>query len=126
MESEIYPGYTAFDDKALDPGRYIIQVDLADVETEMPRIHDSMCGLVTVLLRDVPTDTALPLDRPVSVHTLNKGHDFTCEGFKRRADGCVMMVGEYCGKHDEEFLSHVHGYEQDKKVLEAVFSTFGI
>lgn len=30
MESKIYPGYTAFDDKAPDPGRYIIQVDLAD------------------------------------------------------------------------------------------------
>lgn len=30
MESNIYPGYTAFSDKAPDPGRYIIQVDLAD------------------------------------------------------------------------------------------------
>lgn len=30
MESNIYPGYTAFKDKAPDPGRYIIQVDLAD------------------------------------------------------------------------------------------------
>jgi hypothetical protein len=30
MESNIYPGYTAFSDKAPDPGRYIIRVDLAD------------------------------------------------------------------------------------------------
>ena len=37
MESEIYPGYTAFDDKAPDPGRYIIQVDLADG-------NDRWCG----------------------------------------------------------------------------------
>lgn len=30
MESKIYPGFTAFKDKAPDPGRYVIQVDLAD------------------------------------------------------------------------------------------------
>jgi hypothetical protein len=30
MESKIYPSFTAFKDKAPDPGRYIIQVDLAD------------------------------------------------------------------------------------------------
>jgi len=37
MESKIYPGYTAFDAKAPDPGRYIIQVDLADG-------NDRWCG----------------------------------------------------------------------------------
>lgn len=30
MESKTYPGFTTFKDKAPDPGRYIIQVDLAD------------------------------------------------------------------------------------------------
>lgn len=104
----------------------MLKKTMADVEDGMSRIHSSMCNLAAVLLDEVPTDTSVALDRPVSVHTWNKGYDFTCQSLKKRADGCVMMVGEYCGKQDEEFLSHVYGYEQDKKVLEAVFRTFKI
>lgn len=100
---------------------------MMDIENDMRHVHDGMCGLAAELLKHLPAESVLDFDEPVEVHTWNKGYDFTCKGLKKRAsDGSIMMVGTYCGKDDVEFLSYVHGYEQDKKMVETMFKTFKI
>lgn len=105
----------------------MLKYTMDDVEYNMSRIHSSMCGLAAELLKHLPAEAVLDFDEPVEIHTWNKGYDFTCKGLKKRAsDGSIMMVGTYCGKEDVEFLSYVHGYEQDKKMVETMLKIFNI
>jgi hypothetical protein len=105
----------------------LLKDTMADVEVNMSRIHSSMCGLAAELLKHLPAEVVLDFSNPVEVYTWNKGYIFRCKGLKKRAsDDSIMMVGTYCGKDDEEFLSYVHGYEQDKKMVETMLKIFKI
>ena len=104
-----------------------IKETIANVDFNMQCLHNNLCTLVEDLFKYIPAEEVMELSESCHIQTWNKGYDFICTGLKKRgSDGCIMMVGTYCGEPAVEFLSYVYGYEQDKKFLNTVIKTFNL
>ncbi len=80
---------------------------------------------VNDLLLYKAAEDVIAIKEPCTIHTWNRGYDFTVTGFyKRKGDKCVMMKGKYLNKEDHEFLSYIHGYDSIRKLSIAIKDSF--
>ena len=94
------------------------------VDCAMTQFHHYVGRFASNVMRHIPEDEVLPFNKIVTVETWNRGYDFTAKGImKRKGDGSIMIVGEYFGKEDSEFLSYVCGYKHDKTIFNAIKDT---
>lgn len=94
---------------------------MVQVDCGMSQFHHGVCCFASEVMRYIPEDEVLPFNKAVKVETWNRGYDFTVKGImKRKGDESIMIVGEYFGKEDSEFLSYIFGYEHDKAIFTAL------
>ena len=97
---------------------------MVQVDCGMSQFHHGVGRFASEVMRYIPGDEVLPFNKAVKVETWNKGYDFTVKGImKRKSDDSIMIVGEYFGKEDSEFLSYVCGYNHDKAIFTALKDT---
>lgn len=94
------------------------------VDCGMSQFHHEVGRFASEVMRYIPGDEVLPFNKAVKVETWNRGYNFTAKGImKRKSDDSIMIVGEYFGKEDSEFLSYVCGYNHDKTIFTALKDT---
>lgn len=94
---------------------------MVQVDCDMSQFHHGVGRFASEVMRYIPGDEVLPFNKAVKVETWNRGYDFTAKGImKRKSDDSIMIVGEYFGKEDSEFLSYVWGYKHDKAIFTAL------
>lgn len=63
---------------------------------------------------------SITLREDVWVDCWNRGWGFLVKSVKLRNDNSVMIVGEYCGKEDDEFLSYIYNFKQIKQIADQI------
>lgn len=71
------------------------------------------------MLYAAPNKT-ITLREDVWVDCWNRGWGFLVKSVKLRNDDSVMIVGEYCGKEDDEFLSYINNFNQIKQIADQI------
>jgi len=94
------------------------------VDCAMSQFHRDVGRFASEVMKYIPGDEVLPFNEDVTVETWNKGYNFTAKGImKRKSDDSIMIVGEYFGREDRDFLSYVCGYKYDKAIFTAIKDT---
>lgn len=71
------------------------------------------------MLYAAPNKT-ITLRDDVWVDCWNRGYGFLVKSVKLRDDDSVMIVGEYCEKEDDEFLSYINNFKQIKQIADQI------
>lgn len=94
---------------------------MGQVDCGMSQFHRDVGRFASEVMKYIPGDEVLPFNEAVTVETWNKGYSFTAKGImKRKSDDSIMIVGEYFGREDRDFLSYVCGYKYDKAIFTAI------
>lgn len=103
-----------------------MQIDYEDMRVmgnQIDRLIDFYKECVVIdlqaMLYATPNKT-ITLREDVWVDCWNRGWGFLVKSVKLRNDNSVMIVGEYCGKEDDEFLSYINNFNQIKQIADQI------